>query len=231
MKVMRNMWRILILTAFVSAWGQGVMPRGLPTKAKVTDYEFVGEAGKLSIGVQYMGRSFSAPTGMAEKTALHDAGNFIVVEVGAFAGKTFAGELLASDFRLRLEGKKLTLMTSAPGIVANALRTRDMDPQGRRLVYGGGMGDAGVIVGAPRPQERFPGDPRPGQSRPIGTTTTQEADKRDWDAVVEAALVEGGLQSARAGNLYFEYSGKMTQVKGLVLEYQGDGGKVEIRIR
>jgi hypothetical protein len=230
MKVMRSMRRILILTAFASLWGQVVAPKGLPLKATPSEYEFSGEAGKLSIGASYMGRSF-ANTNASGKSSLHDSGNFIVVEVGAFAGKTFTGELLTADFRLKLDGKKAILLAAAPGLVANGLRNRDMDPQRRRLVFGGGMGDAGVMVGQPRPQARFPGDPRPGQQQPVGTITMTDADHRDWDAAIESALVEGSLQSGRAGNLYFEYSGKMTKVKSLVLEYEGAGGKLDLKLR
>lgn len=225
MKVMRNMLRILIVTAIATAWGQGVAPRGLTLKAKPADYEFSGDAGKLQIGAAYMGRSFSAGT------KLHDAGNFIVIEVGVFAGKDFTGELSAGDFQLRIDDKKTVLLAAAPGLVANSLRNRDMDPQRRRLVYGGGVGDAQVMVGQPRPQARFPGDPRPGQQRPAGMPTTTESDAQDWDAVIESAIPEGPLPSGRAGNLYFDFPGKMTKVKSLVLQYSGSGGKLELRLR
>jgi len=225
MKVMRNMRRILIVTAFAAAWGQGVVPKGLTLKPKPADYEFSGDAGKLQIGATYMGRTFSAGT------TLHDSGNFIVVELGVFASKTFTGELSAGDFQLKIDDKKITLLPSAPGLVANGLRNRDSDPQRRRLVYGGGMGDAQVIVGQPRPQARFPGDPRPGQQRPIGMPTTTEGEAQDWDAAIESAILEGPVQSGRAGNLYFDFPGKMTKVKNLVLQYTGPGGKLDLRLR
>lgn len=217
------------MTAFATAWGQGVVPRGLNLKLKPADYEFSGDAGKLQIGVTYMGRTFSA--GQQAKTTLHDAGNFIVIELGIFASKTFTGEFNAGDFQLKIDDKKTTLLPSAPGLVANGLRNRDMDPQRRRLVYGGGMGDAQVMVGQPRPQARFPGDPRPGQQRPIGTSSTTEGDAQDWDAAIESAIPEGPVPSGRAGNLYFDFPGKMTKVKSLILVYSGPGGKLELRLR
>ncbi len=225
MKVMRNMRRILIVTAFATAWGQGVVPNGLTLKPKPADYEFSGDAGKLQIGATYMGRTFSAGT------TLHDSGNFIVIELGAFASKTFTGELNAGDFQLKIDDKKITLLPSTPGLVANGLRNRDSDPQRRRLVYGGGMGDAQVIVNQPRPQARFPGDPRPGQQRPIGMPATTEGEAQDWDAAIESAIPEGPVQSGRAGNLYFDFPGKMTKVKSVVLQYSGAGGKLDLRLR
>lgn len=221
MKGMRNIRRFLILTSFFAAWGQTVAPRGLELKAKAADYEVSGDAGKLRIGATYMGRSFAAASKDSfknQKTELHDAGNFIVIEVGAFAGKTFTGELSSADFRLRIADKKLTLNASSPGLVANGLRNRDVDPQRRRLVYGGGMNGADITIGQPRSRPGFPGD-------------RQAEGARNWDAAIESALVEGGLQSGRAGNLYFEYPGKVTKVKSLVLEYEGAGGKLDLKLR
>jgi hypothetical protein len=61
--------------------------------------------------------------------------------------------------------------------------------------------------------------------------TTTESDAQDWDAVIESAIPEGPLPSGRAGNLYFEFPGKMTKVKSLVLQYSGPGGKLELRLR
>ena len=230
---MRNMRRFLIVTTIATLWGQDVASRGLPLKAKAADYEFNGDAGRLQIGATYMGRSFAATPRESQdrqKTMLHDSGNFVVIEVGAFAAKTFVGELRIADFRLKINGQKITLSAAAPGLVANTLRNRDMDPQQKRMVYSGGMGGTDVMVGQPRQQSRFPGDPAPGQRRPAGTVTEEKAEQ-DWDVAIESALPEGPLQSGRAGNLFFEYSGKMTKAKTIVLEYEGSGGKVEIKLR
>lgn len=209
------------MTTIATLWGQDVASLGLPLKAKAADYEFNGDAGRLQIGATYMGRSFAATSRESQdrqKTVLHDSGNFVVIEVGAFAAKTFVGELRIADFRLKINGQKITLSAAAPGLVANTLRNRDMDPQQKRMVYSGGMGGTDVMVGQPRQQSRFPGDPAPGQRMPA-------------DEAIESALPEGPLQSGRAGNLFFEYSGKMTKAKTIILEYEGSGGKVEIKLR
>ncbi len=200
--------------------------RGLTPKNTVAEYEHTGKAGQIEIGATYMGRSFADPEGK-----LHDAGEFLVIEVGVFVEKKFDGVIRAGDFQLRLEDKKVTLLTTPPGLVANTLRNRDMDPQRRRLVMAGGMGNGQVVMGAPRPQQRFPGDPRPGQTRPAGASSTTEGEGRDWDAAVESGLVEVVGGSARAGNLYFAYGGKMTKVKKIVLDYEGDAGKVSLKLR
>jgi hypothetical protein len=217
---------LLILIAIGLVCGQTPAPRGVPPRNAAAGYEHHASDGKLSIGAMYMGRSFGVEGG-----ALHDAGEFIVVEVGVFAGKSFDGAVRAGDFRLKLEDKKLTLLPTPPGLVANALRNRDLDPQRRRLIYGGGMGNGQVMVGMPRPQERFPGDPRPGRTQPRGTTTTREGDERDWDAAARSGLPEVAGSGARAGNLFFAYSCKMTKVKKIVLEYEGEAGRITLPLR
>lgn len=221
------------MTTISALWGQDVASLGLPLKQNPAAYEFSGDAGKLGIGATYMGRSFAAtPRGSQDrqKTVLHDCGNYIVIEVGAFAARAFSGELRIADFRLKINGQKITLSAASPGLVANTLHNRDMDPQRNRMVYSGGMGGTDVMVGQPRQQPRFPGDPTPRQRRPAGTVS-EEKPGQDWDVAIESALPEGPLQSGRAGNLFFEYPGKMTKVRTIVLEYEGAGGKLEIKLR
>jgi len=211
MKVMRCIRRILIVTAFATLWGQGGRPQGLPLKSKPADYEVSGDAGKLQIGATYMGRSFGA----GEKGSLHDAGNFIVVEIGVFASKTFQDELRTADFQLRVDGKKLVLLPVAPNLVAHTLRNRDSDPQRRRLILGGGMGNGGIVVGAPTPPENVINNPDGPQN---------------WNAAIESGIPEGAIHG-RAGNLFFDYPGKMTKVNCLILAYEGLGGKLELKLR
>ena len=230
---MRNMRSFFIVTTIAAAWGQDVASRGLPLRPNPAAYEFSGDAGKLGIGATYMGRSFAAiPKRLQEKqeTALFDSGNYIVLEVGVFASKAFSGELRIADFHLRLNGQKFALNSASPGLVANTLRNSETDPQRKHTVYTGGMGGTDVTVGQPRQQPRFPGDPTAGQRRTEGALS-EEKSEQNWDVAVESSLPEGPLQSGRAGNLFFEYPGKMTKVKTIVLEYEGPGGKVEIKLR
>lgn len=201
------------MTAFATLWGQGVVPRGLPLKPKITDYEVSGDAGKLQLGATYMGRTFAA----GEKGQLHDAGIYIVVELGVFASKAFQDDLRTAHFQLRIDGKKLVLLPVAPGLVSHTLRNREMDPQNRRLIFGGGIGNSGVVLGEPR---------RPHPSIALG----REGEQQNWDAAVESGIPEGPVHG-RAGNLFFEYPGKMTKVKSLILSYEGPGGKLELKLR
>ncbi len=215
------------------SWGQQVAPKGLPVKPSAEGYDVSAPAGKWRIGATYMGRSFAASQqGSADnqKTVLHDSGDYIVVETAVYTPKDFTGDIQIGDFRLRIDGKKEAIQAVAPSLVAQALRTRDTDPMRRGVQYNGGLGNRDVMIGQPRQQPRFPGDPTPGQ-RPPGTTTVREGELENWDAAVESGLPEGPLQSARAGNLFFPFKGKMTKVKTIVLEYEGVAGRMELKLR
>ena len=213
------MQRFLIVTALASVWGQApapeLAPRGIPVKALALEYEFHGDAGKIGIGALYMGRSFAAAPHDSEdkqRTVLFDAGSFLVVELGAFASKGFTGEVHIGDFALRIDGQKSALTAAGSGIVRNTLRTQSAAAQSHRT-------------------QGFPGDPQPQQRRPPGAEPAQENPQHEWDAALESSFPEGKLQSSRAGNLFFFFPGKTAKLKSMTLEYNGEGGKLEIKLR
>lgn len=233
---------LLILAGFVCLWGGDLWAQpgaslaaiGLTPKAAATDYEFHQQAAKIALGVSYMGRSFAArdrSSGKAERTRLADAGKYLVVEVGVFALPGFQDNILLEHFALRINGAKLPLAVASSGFVAYHLQHPDAERY-RGLQLGAGMGNIGIGTGGPRAgQERFPGDTTQQQRRLPGTREENPEQYKDWDAAVESYLPEGPVQSARAGNLFFEYAGKTTKVKQMELLYDGPGGKVVLKLR
>src|SRR6185295_2541155 len=93
---------------------------------------------------------------------------------------------------------------------------------------------ADVIVGRPQTVERFPGDPRPRQSRLPRAPQAPEPDPRSGsarqepvnvsDVIAATALPEGMTASPVSGYLYFRYRGKTKSIKSLELVYQGKAG-------
>jgi hypothetical protein len=204
--------------------------RGLPLKPNPQDYDHSADAGKLRIGVTYMGRTFAAPAIDSmdlQRTELFDAGGFIVIETAVYAAKSFDGELKIEHFTLEIDKEKIPLAAAAPNLVAGNLRMSEDPRNYRGLAYGGGMGGADVMIGPPRQQPRFPGDPT-GQPRPA---SNQPPPRNRWDAAIESALPEGPLPSGRAGNLFFPYPGKMSKVKRMILHYKGPGGTLDLQLR
>ncbi|MBY0503777.1 MAG: hypothetical protein K2X03_07700 [Bryobacteraceae bacterium] len=142
--------------------------------------------------------------------------NHLVVEVEVLPDRASPIRLSASQFQLRVNGKKELLATETPGMVANSLKYEDWN-QGPRL-----QGQAGpVVLGAPRTQPRFPGAPQP-QPRPLPQTTPEkEPAKTDAEAVEEAALPEGPTLGPTKGLIYFPYRGKMKSLKSATLLWEG----------
>ena len=136
--------------------------------------------------------------------------NHIVVEVEILPDKAQPIRLASEQFRLRVNGKK-ELAPETPGMVAGSLKYDDWTQRPRLEAQAGP-----VVLGAPRQQPRFPGDPQAGpQPGPRSGTVKQEEaplHKTDAEAVVDAALPEGLTLGPTKGLLYFPYRGK---VKGL----------------
>jgi hypothetical protein len=82
------------------------------------------------------------------------------------------------------------------------------------------MGDAGVLIGRPRPTSRFPGDRRPDIGNPPGRTTADSPQKEQVDyrrLIEDASLPEGKRMKPAAGYLYFPYDGKLKSIKTVEL--------------
>ncbi len=227
---------------FVALWGQSrpanpdgtELPRGLSPKPSVRDYEKFVDGPSLSLAANYMGRSFEAelpaPLGTTQRR-LFDAGRYLVLEVALFPVSGHEPSVSIGNFRLVLDGKKIPFSTQTPGSVAAYLRYPTWDATRPRLEMGGGVGNAGVVLGRPQPVPRFPDDPRPRQTQlpmpPQVTTETIDAPR----AAVESSFLEGPLQGPRAGNLYFDVPGKLSKVKSILLVYENHEIRRELKLR
>jgi hypothetical protein len=94
------------------------------------------------------------------------------------------------------------------------------------------VGNAGIVLGRPQSVPRFPGDPRPGQTQvPNPGRVTTEDSPDAAQAALESALPEGPLTAPRAGNLYFEIPQKLSKVKSLLLVYEKQQIRLELKLR
>ncbi len=215
--------------ALPGCFGEGVEPR-----TTASAYANHAELKGLSIGAEFLVHSFSG----RGKTFVVD--DYLVVEVAVFpaAGKRVL--VNAGNFSLRVNGKKAALMPQTPGMVAASLKYPDWQAK-PRIEAGAGVGDIGVLVGRPTARERFPGDPRPRQSRlpappqappPEDRTGVEKPEPVQADeVVVDTALPEGERTQAAAGHLYFAYRGKTKSIRSVELVYSGPEGPASLRLR
>ena len=186
----------------------GLQGQGTPPRSAAADYPAHAALPAASIGAEYLVRSVS----VRNRTFL--ARDHLVVEVALYpaVGQTVA--LSTGHFSLRMNGKKEGVAAQASQFVAAGFKYPDWERR-PRLEALGGVNDRAVIVGRPEPRERFPGDPRPAQTRLPAPPRAPEAEAgperepplRAEDAVIEGALLEGETSSARSGLLYFPFKG------------------------
>ena len=219
---MRVPWWLLLAFA-LSAYGQ------TEHKNKPTDYPAHATVGDVSIGAEYLVHSIPA----GNQTFF--APDYLVVEVAVFPGRDEPVDVRGNSFTLRLNGKKATLPSVAPGFVAASLKYPDWEMH-PRAEASAGVGDTGVILGRPPAVGRFPGDPttsrlpRAPQAPPPDDRRGIEPEEpeRAEDVIARAALPDGAVAKPVSGFVYFPYKGKARAVKSVELIFQGKTGSVTL---
>jgi hypothetical protein len=207
---------VILLAAFA---GTVSAQDGTTAKASAQDYPAHTNLGKLSIGAEYTVHSFSRGQEM------YIAKDYLVVEVAVYPA---AGESLpvnAGHFSLRVNGRKQAILPQAPEFVASSLRYPDT-ASGLHPVAAIGP----VVLGQPRPVERFPGDPsartpdppRVPQDNPGGLE--KQPPVKPEELVVLVALPEGEFRKPVSGFLYFPYHGKVSRIRSLDLVFASAAG-------
>lgn len=163
----------------------------------------------------------------------------LVVEVAVFPRPGKQLLISSGQFTLRINGRKVPLAAQSPGMAAASLKYDDWEMR-PTVVAGGGLGNAGVILGRPRSAERFPGDPRPRQERlPRPPQAPQTEDRsgiekepqpKPHEIVVEAALPEGEATGPVRGFLYFPFKRKPKDIRKLELLYSGPAGDAVLKL-
>ncbi|HVN04410.1 MAG TPA: hypothetical protein VMT86_08340 [Bryobacteraceae bacterium] len=196
---------------------------GTTPKANAEAYAAHATLGGLSLGAEYMMHSFS---GHGQTYIVRD---YLVVEVALFCPPGTVVTPEARQFTLRVNGRN-TLAPQDPEIVAVSLKHNDWG------TYPHAEAGAGpVVLGAPQPTERFPGDP--GRMPRVPTSTPRDADPNGVGAqppvtaeelVVQAALPQGEHRGPVSGYLYFSYQGKAKRIRTLELEFAGPQGDLTL---
>ncbi|MEZ5401900.1 MAG: hypothetical protein R2729_19660 [Bryobacteraceae bacterium] len=188
-----------------------------PPKAKVSDYPAYAELSKLALGGEYNG---SSAFGRRDTYYLK---NYLVVDVAIYPKPRTVLRVSIGQFRLRVNGKKI-IEPQPPGMAALTVN----DPRwgtAPRFEQGGAIGP--VVLGPPR-RAPLPGDPtgtdprnRAPIPRPVENEdrsgVERERPEPMQDVVRGEALIEGPVEQAVRGYLYFPYSGKLKSVKKVEL--------------
>ena len=189
-------------------------------RSKASDYPAHAQLPAFEIGAEYLVHSIPSEKGE------YWAKDYLVVEVAVFPAARNNVTVSSGQFRLRVNGKKAVLLTESPGTVAAALKYPDWETR-PNLTASAGIGDAGVILGAPPAVGRFPGDNRGAPPHPVptnpsdqdGYSVTRDQGPPIEKAVEYAALPEGRFNEPVKGCIFFRFSGKLKSIKTLDLVY------------
>jgi len=207
-----------VLLAASVATAQYEVPR------KASEYPAHASWQRFEIGAEYLVHSIPADNGSLF------ARDYLVVEVAIYPGKQPV-IILDAHFTLRMNGKKSVLNAESPSFVAASIKYPDWE-QRPELIGTAGVGNGSVMVGAPAPTPRFPGDTT--GSRPIGLPR-KEPDNTDAagqprpyvsvdELIARAALPEGEARTPRRGALFFAFQGKLKSIRTLELLYDDTHG-------
>lgn len=200
-------------------------------RSKVSGYPAHAKLPAMEIGAEYLLNSIALDKGM------YIAKDHLVLEVAIFPSTQAGVNVASSQFTLRVNNKTI-LYPDSPGAVASSLKYPDWQTR-PTMTAEAGVGNGSVILGAPPPVARFPGDrraDRPPVPRvpepPDPTGQPKAADQPIETQIAIAALPEGPSQKPVKGLLFFGFSGKTKSIKTLDLIYDGgeSGQKTSINL-
>ncbi len=209
---------VLTAVAAAAAWGQTAEgpkeTQGLLARGSAAEYTARGQAGKVTIAAEFTGHGI--PT---EQQPLVSE-EYVGVEVALFGPPDGHLTITATDFSLKINGKKTALESQPWGLVAKEIKDPEwMPPEPVEEKSKGGLSGSGG--GA-----RQPGDPPPLPPKvPVELL-------RSWQQLLKkCALAEGDRALPQAGMLFFHLRGKLEKIKSVELVYGGPAGKAAVRLQ
>jgi len=210
------------------------VPQPSSPSRKPAEYPAHAKLAPFTLAAEFLGHSFSGPEGMFFTE------DYLVVETAFYPEPNTTFSIAHSHFRLRLNNSKVPLLSQPPQFVAASLKYEDWTRR-PNLTAAGGIGDAGIIIGAPRQTERFPGDPRPQQRRlPNPPQAPTHEDRSGVDKAppadpaqicIEQSLAEGEFTAPLRGYLYFPWPGKLKSLKKVELLYRNKEQTASLTLR
>jgi hypothetical protein len=209
---------VLILSIGVCLYGQpatgkeGPTEKGLPPRATPKEYQVQGQAGDITIAAEFTGHSLPTMEGPLTNE------EYVGVELALFGPAGAQLKISASDFSLRVNGKK-TPTPSEPFVrIVSALRDPEwVSPEQVEKKSKSSIGSGGG-------QGQDSGPPRPPKV-PV-------AEQRAWaQRVQRASLPEGERPLPQAGLLFFSYRGKEKSIESVELIYEGPAGKATLKLQ
>lgn len=196
-----------------------------PPRSQPSDYPAHAPFPGFQIGAEYLVHNIPLEQGE------YWTKDYLVVEVLIAPSTREAVNITGTQFMLRINGNKSLVYADSPGAVAADVKYPDWQTH-PNLSVGAGIGDAGVVIGAPPVVGRFPGDQTGAPPKPMpqdpnggGPYSVARAQRLPIDqAIANAALPEGRIEKPVKGCLFFPFTKKLKSVKALDLVYDPGSG-------
>ena len=216
---LRNAARIIsLLTAAHGLFAQPSAvpkePHDLPPRATPADYFAHAAAGTVTIAAEFAGHGIASPQGVLISE------EYVMVEAAFFGPPDARLTIAASDFSLRINGKKTVLPSQPYGLVGKEAKDPEwVPPEGTdKPKSKGSMGSSG-------------GGQEAGAPPPLPPKVPVEL-RRNWQARIQrAALTEGDRALPQAGLLFFQHRGKIENVRSVELIYTGPAGSATLTLQ
>jgi hypothetical protein len=183
--------------------------QGMPPRSSPADYQSQEHVGTVTIAAEFMRHSVPTPEGV------YSTEDYVVVETALFGEPQARLNISASNFSLRINGKKKLFASQPYALVAASLKDPSWvppaPPEKSKTSFGSG-GQAGD-------------SPPPVVHAPMSVTHTMD------QHVEKAVMPEGDRVLPEAGLLFFEYRGKDKGIHSVELLYEGPAGKTSLELR
>ena len=186
--------------------------KGMAPRTSATEYEAQAEAGALTIGAEFAGHGIPSPQG---PLALD---NYVAIEVGLFGAPGARTTVSATDFSLRINGKKAE-PSQAYGRVLEFVK----DPEWAPPVPVEEKSKTSVNADQQQNTDDL--------SKPRTPVKVPVPVLREWaQRVQKSVLPEGDRPLPQAGMIFFQYGGKVKSIFRLELLYAGPAGKAVLML-
>lgn len=184
--------------------------KGLPPRASPAEYPVQAKAGAVTIAAEFVEHAVPTPDGA------YSSEDYVVVEAGFFGPPQARITLTATDFSLRINGRKTASPSQPYELVFKSLKDPEWEPPSSakksKTSLGGGGGDDSDSTPAP-------------VHMPIERRRAME------QRVQKASMLEGDRALPQAGLLFFEYRGKAKSIRSLELIYNGSAGTATLALQ
>jgi len=187
--------------------------KGIPARASANEYMGHGKAGALTIGADF--DNHAIPTLESTLTA----SDFVTVEVGLFGAPGAHAIISATDFSIRINGKKSPIPSEGFAALSRNLRDPYWSPPEQKQKE---KSRGGINTG---------GDQDSLDSTPPVVHIPPEMERSMRQQVGAAALPEGDRALPVAGLLFFKYAGQAKGIHEVELVYEGSAGKGSIKLQ